>query len=105
MFESLIAIDYIDAIAKAPHESLRLVPTNPYLAAKCRYWADKVNRECCSPYYGVLVRTDENERRANFYKLLGGLKAFSEEIEKNGSGSTFLGCGRLSNVDVALIPW
>ena len=105
MFESLIAIDYIDAIAKAPYESLRLVPTNPYLAAKCRYWADKVNRECCSPYYGVLVRTDENERRDNFNKLIGGLKAFSEEIEKNGSDSTFLGCGRLSNVDVALMPW
>ena len=24
-----------------------------------------MNRECCSPYYGVLVRTDEGERREN----------------------------------------
>ncbi|KAL3790660.1 hypothetical protein HJC23_009760 [Cyclotella cryptica] len=105
VYESLITIDYIDAIAKAPTENLRLVPTNPYLAAKCRYWADKVNRECCSPYYGVLVRTDENERRDNFNKLIVGLKAFSKEIEKNGSDNTFLGGGRLSNVDIALMPW
>lgn len=35
---------------------------------------------------------------------MGGLKSFSKEIEKNGSGPTFLE-GRLSNVDIALMPW
>ncbi|EED93470.1 predicted protein [Thalassiosira pseudonana CCMP1335] len=104
VFESLITIDYVDAIANPPTENLRLVPSDPYLAAKCRYWADKVNREACSPYYGVLVRIDEKERMENFQKLLGGLKAFSKEVEKSG-GKTFLGGGRLSNTDVALMPW
>mmetsp|Transcript_4669 Transcript_4669/g.10295 ORF Transcript_4669/g.10295 Transcript_4669/m.10295 type:complete len:308 (+) Transcript_4669:123-1046(+) len=104
VYESLITIDYIDAVANPPDETLCLAPQDPYLAAKCRYWADKVNRECCSPYYGVLVRTEESERREHFEKLVGGLKSFSKEIEKNGSGPTFLE-GRLSNVDIALMPW
>lgn len=104
VYESLITIDYVDAIAQAP-EILKLVPSDPYLAAKCRYWADKVNRECCSPYYGVLVRTDEKEQRDHFGKLVGGLKEFSKEIEKHGDGRTFLGGGRLTNVDIALMPW
>lgn len=106
VYESLITIDYIDAIANSPIENHRLVPSDPYLAAKCRYWAEKVNRECCSPYYGVLVRTDKNEQRENFTKLVHGLKAFSREIEKNGGdGRGFLGGGRLTNTDVSLMPW
>lgn len=105
VYESLITIDYVDAIANPANEELRLVPSDPYLAAKCRYWADKVNRECCSPYYGVLVRTEEQEQKENFDKLVTGLKAFSREIEKNGDGRGFLGGGRLSNTDVALMPW
>lgn len=105
VYESLITIDYVDAIANPADEGLRLVPSDPYLAAKCRYWADKVNRECCSPYYGVLVRTDELERKENFDKLVAGLKAFSREVEKNGDGLGFLGGGRLSNADIALMPW
>jgi glutathione S-transferase len=111
VYESLITIDYIDAIAKPKTEQQSLVPTDPYLAAKCRYWADKINRECCSPYYGVLVRTDQKERLEHFRKLINGLKAFSREIEKNNSGNsygktTFLGGDRiLSNTDISLIPW
>lgn len=106
VYESLITIDYIDAIANDPIEEHRLVPSDPYLAAKCRYWADKVNRECCSPYYGVLVRKDEAEQREHFTKLVNGLKAFSREIEKHGGdGRGFLGGGRLSNTDISLMPW
>ncbi len=29
----------------------RLVPEDAFEAARCRIWADKVNKECCSPYY------------------------------------------------------
>lgn len=111
VYESLITIDYIDAIANPSIEQQRLVPTNPYLAAKCRYWADKVNRECCSPYYGVLVRKEESEQMEHFQKLIRGLKEFSKEIEKNSNESnsseitTFLGGERLSNTDLALMPW
>jgi glutathione S-transferase len=105
VYESLIAVDYVDAIANPPDESRRLVPSDPYLAAKCRYWADRLNRECCSPYYGVLVRTEEGERRENYDRLVNGLRAFSREMEKNGDGMGFLGGRRLSSVDVSLMPW
>jgi hypothetical protein len=42
--------------------------------ARSRIWAEKVNRECCSPYYGVLVRKDEQERKEHFASLLKGLQ-------------------------------
>jgi glutathione S-transferase len=105
VYESLLAVEYIDAIANPVLECHRLIPTDPYLAWKCRYWADKVNKECCSPYYGVLVRTDPNEQRENYDKLVLGLKSFSREIERNGDGRCFLGGGRLSSVDVSVMPW
>lgn len=49
VFESLVTIDYIDAVSGAEGKD-RLVSEDPYLAARGRIWADKVNRECCSPY-------------------------------------------------------
>ena len=49
VFESLVTIDYIDAVSGATGRD-RLNPEDPYLAARCRIWADKVNRDCCSPY-------------------------------------------------------
>lgn len=56
-------------------------------------------------FLGVLVRTDEKEQLENFDKLVLGLKAFSREIEQNGDGRGFLGDGRLSSVDVSVMPW
>ncbi|KAL3806905.1 hypothetical protein ACHAXA_011485 [Cyclostephanos tholiformis] len=82
----------VDAIANSPDENRCLVPSDPYLAAKCRCWAERLNRECCSAYYGVLVRTEECERRENFESLVNGLRAFSREME-NGDGLGFLGGG------------
>ena len=103
VYESLIVNEYIDAVSSAP-ECDRLVPSDPFEAARCRLWAERVNRDCCSPYYGVLVRTDDNERREHFDQIIRGIKAFSAEIRKT-SGPTFLSDGRLSTVDIALIPW
>jgi len=51
VYESLVTIDYVDAVSGATGKD-RLNPgdENPYEAARCRIWADRVNRECCSPY-------------------------------------------------------
>lgn len=88
-----------------PHlPSQRLVSTDPYQAARCRLWAEKVNRDCCSPYYGVLVRKDESERKEHFATLIKGLENFSKELSKT-SGPLFLPDNQLSNVDLALLPW
>lgn len=49
IYESLVTVDYIDAVSRATGRD-RLNPEDPYWAAKCRIWTDRVNRECCSPY-------------------------------------------------------
>jgi glutathione S-transferase len=103
VYESLVCIDFIDQISGAKGKD-KLVSQDPFLAAQSRVWADKVNRDCCSPYYGVLVRKQSRERREHFKKLLRGLTAFSRQLERT-SGPVFLPDGQLSNVDLALIPW
>jgi glutathione S-transferase len=104
VWESLIVVEYVDAMSGATGTD-RLVPVDhPYQMARCRMWADRVNRDCCSSYYGVLVRQDETERREHFQKLVQGLQDFSRELRKT-PGPTFLAQGQLSSVDVALIPW
>jgi glutathione S-transferase len=105
VWESLIAIDYIDQVANPDDPTQRLVIQNdPYQAARCRLWTEKVNRECCSPYYGVLVRKDDAERRDHFHQLIKGLENFAVELRRT-SGPLFLPDGQLSNVDLALLPW
>jgi glutathione S-transferase len=49
VFESLVVMDYIDAVAEATSQD-RLVSEDPYQAARQRIWTERVNRECCSPY-------------------------------------------------------
>jgi len=103
VYESQVVIDFLDQISGAKGEN-RLVPEDPYEMARCRIWSDKVNRECCSPYYGVLVRTDPVEQKESFQKLIQGLKSFSKELEQT-SGSLFLPDEQLCNVDLTLLPW
>lgn len=104
VWESLVTIDYIDIVSKASGKD-RLTPLDqPYQAARCRIWADKINRECCSPYYGVLVRKEDSERREHFAQLVQGLENFSRELRKT-SGPLFLADSQLSCVDLALVPW
>jgi glutathione S-transferase len=49
VFESLVTIDYVDAVSGATGKD-RLVSEDPYEAARSRIWTDRVNRDCCSPY-------------------------------------------------------
>ncbi len=65
------------------------MPEDPVEAALCRVWADKVNRECCSPYYAVLVRKDPKEQKHAFDALISGLRSFSRQLEKT-NGPLFL---------------
>ena len=60
----------------------------PLLKKRSRVWADKLNRECCSPYYGVLVRKDEQERKENFDNLIKGL-----EVSYNHFQTVFIPLG------------
>mmetsp|Transcript_23229 Transcript_23229/g.53075 ORF Transcript_23229/g.53075 Transcript_23229/m.53075 type:complete len:289 (-) Transcript_23229:260-1126(-) len=103
VYESGVTIDFVDQVSGATGTD-RLVPEDPFEAARCRVWADRVNRDCCSPYYGVLVRKEPEERAEHFQTLLKGLRAFGAEASKT-AGPTFLADGQLSNVDLMLLPW
>ncbi|KAG7344203.1 endonuclease/exonuclease/phosphatase [Nitzschia inconspicua] len=103
VYESIVTIEYVDAVSGAQGKD-RLISEDPFLAARARVWSDKVNRECCSTYYGVLVRKDDAERKEHFNNLIKGLENFSKQLEAT-SGPTFLPDGQLSNVDLTLLPW
>ena len=103
VYESIPVIDYIDAVSGAAGSD-KLVSDDPFLAARARVWAEKVNRECCSTYYGVLVRKEEEERKEHFGNLIKGLENFSAQL-KETSGPTFLPDGQLGSVDLTLLPW
>ena len=77
VYESLVCVNFIDEISGATGKD-RLVSEDPFLAAQSHIWADKLNRDCCSPYYGVLVRKEDHERREHFEKLINGLKVCNE---------------------------
>lgn len=103
VYESIVTIDYIDQVSGATGKD-RLVTEDPFLASRQRIWTEKVNRDCCSPYYGVLVRKGDAERREYFASLVKGLEAFSKQLTTS-SGPTFLPEAQLSSVDMTLIPW
>lgn len=103
VYESLVTVDFVDQVSGARGTD-KLVPDDPYEAARCRIWADKVNKDCCSPYYGVLVRKEEDERMEHFNNLIKGLKSFSSELQKT-DGPLFLSNAQVSSVDVSLFPW
>lgn len=103
VYESLVCVEFIDEISKASGTD-KLVPSDPYEAARVRVWAEKVNKECCSPYYGVLVRKEESERKEHFEQLLKGLRSFSAELAKT-PGPLFLADAQMSKVEMSLIPW
>jgi glutathione S-transferase len=103
VYESIVTIDYVDQVSGATGND-RLVSDDPFLAARARVWTEKVNRDCCSTYYGVLVRKDSDERKEHFQNLLNGLENFSSQLETT-SGPTFLPDAQLGSVDLTLIPW
>jgi len=100
--ESLVCLEFVDELAASAGaaDETRLIPNDPFEAARCRVWADKVNKYCCSPYYGVLVKADEEGRRESFATLLKGLREFAAAKK----GDFFSGAAP-SIVDYALLPW
>ena len=103
VYESNVCIQYIDEVSGAAGKD-KLVPSDPYEAARVRVWAEKLNKDCCSPYYGILVRKEEEERKEHFEHLIKGLRAFSKELEKT-DGPLFLADAQLSMADLSLLPW
>lgn len=99
--ESLVAVEYVDDLARLqPAHAAPLVPQDPAEAARCRWAAEWANKHMCSPYYQMLVRTDEGERRRAFDTLLEDLATWGSKRQ-----GTFY-CGEtLSAADISPLPW
>jgi len=104
VYESLFCIEYADELAKAvgsPTPSL--FPGTPAERASLRVKADWVNRKCCSPFYQVLVRSDQKDREQGLADLIAGIDEL-EEMAKASSGPYLMG-KQMTAVDIAFIPW
>jgi len=101
VYESLLCIEFVDELAAARGSAAPpLLPPCPFERAAARLAAQRVNKEVCSAYYRVLVRTDEAERREGFKKLLQGLRNFIGEVRGDYWGGDSLGL-----VDCVLLPY
>ena len=105
--ESINCIQYVDELAQARGSSAPapLLPADPAERSRNRLWAERVNKRCCSPYYGVLVRTDDAGRREAHASLLAGLREFSAELVAGGGGGPFFNGKHTGLVDLTLLPW
>ena len=71
--ESAVCVQFVDELARVRGGSQPpLVDADPFVAARSRCAADKVNRTVCSGYYRVLVRTEDEERKEGFAQILDG---------------------------------
>jgi glutathione S-transferase len=99
--ESLVCIQLVDEIAAANGGSApSLLPLDPFERAQARVAAEQVNKTVCSAYYKVLVRPEDEQRRAAFADLKKGLLSFADTAQGDFWGGPTLGL-----VDCMLLPY
>ena len=105
--ESAVCVQFVDELARVRGGAAPpLVDADPFVAARSRCAADKVNRTVCSGYYRVLVRTEDEERKEGFAQILDGLSAFFDDDDATDLNGPFWG-GRASPglPDLVLFPY
>lgn len=101
--ESIVCVEYVDEVAQAgPQPPAPMLPADPWARARCRNATDFVNKRLCSPYYEVLVKRDDAERRAAFNGLVASLAQFSVQLGE--TPGPLYGGEHPSMVDVVLLP-
>ncbi|XP_054815347.1 glutathione S-transferase 3-like [Prosopis cineraria] len=95
--ESLIIIEYIDQVW---NHTAPLLPSDPYLKAQARFWADFVNKKVGDVGGRIWAgKTEEIEEAKK--EMIEGLKQLEETLGYN----TFFGGETFGFIDVALIPF
>ncbi|CAK9038947.1 Glutathione S-transferase U16 (AtGSTU16) (GST class-tau member 16) [Durusdinium trenchii] len=100
VYESSVCVEYIDEIAACCGERPSLMPGTPAERAALRLKVDWINKNLCSPFYQVLVRTSTEDREA----ALKMLQCSIDELEAWIKGPYFMG-EQLTAADIAFIPW
>mmetsp|Transcript_2052 Transcript_2052/g.2705 ORF Transcript_2052/g.2705 Transcript_2052/m.2705 type:complete len:280 (-) Transcript_2052:219-1058(-) len=104
--ESIPCIALIDTLARQQGSTKHLVPEDPWEAAKCYVWADKVNKQICSEYYSCLVPDSQEERVNAFTRLCSGINDFCNHLSFSEYGGPFFdGRHEPSIVDFTLLPY
>jgi len=104
--ESLVLMEYVDEA----YPSNPLLPSNPFLRARCRLAIDFINRSICPSFYKYLQEQDESKWETLKEQFLQHMLSFGKQILENDEkystekGDYYLG-GHFTLVDIALIPW
>jgi len=100
VYESAVCVEYIDELAARSGGNSSLMPGSPAERAALRLKVDWINKNLCSPFYQVLVRTSTEDRKAALETLNNNI----DELEAWIQGPYILG-KQLTAADIAFIPW
>lgn len=111
--ESIACIQFVDEYAREVLGSTKpaIMSGDPFARARARVAADRMAKEVCSNYYTVLVRTEDDQRKAGFGKICDGLLEFAGDAgvgghQANGTGDGIFwgGAATPGLVDMTLFP-
>ncbi|KAK9750549.1 hypothetical protein RND81_02G204600 [Saponaria officinalis] len=95
--ESLIIVEYIDEVW---NETNPLLPSDPYLRAQARFWADFVDKKIYSSIKKVWTTKGEDQD-AGKLEFIENLKVLEEQL----GDKMYFGGDTFGYVDVTLVPF
>ncbi|KAJ9159731.1 hypothetical protein P3X46_025210 [Hevea brasiliensis] len=95
--ESLIAVQYIDEVWK---DKVPLLPSDPYLRAQAKFWADFVDKKIHDPGRNIWAKKGEEQEAAK-KEFIESLKLMEGELGEK----PYFGGESFGYVDVVLVPF
>lgn len=105
--ESSWLIEYVDAkFPSADGAAPSLMPSDPYLRARDRIWAERADAKVQRPYYRLLMDTEagDGERRRQHEAFLAGCREFARAMAPAEEGPFFRGPA-FGYVDCSFAPF
>ncbi|CAI0440777.1 unnamed protein product [Linum tenue] len=96
--ESNIIVQYVDEVW---HDKAPLLPSDPYLRAQARFWADFVDKKVMYDTGRKLWTTKGDEHKSATEEFIGYLKTLEAEL----GDKPYFGGEKMGYVDVTMIPF
>ncbi|CAL5187215.1 unnamed protein product [Lathyrus oleraceus] len=97
IFESLIAVQYIDEVW---NDRSPLLPSDPYQRSQARFWAEYVDNKIYSIGRNIYTKKGEEQEVAK-KEFIDTLKLLEEQLEEK----SYFGGDKFGFVDISLIPF
>ncbi|CAK8534817.1 unnamed protein product [Lathyrus sativus] len=97
IFESLIAVQYIDEVW---NDRSPLLPSDPYQRSQARFWADYVDNKIYSIGRNIYTKKGEEQEIAK-KEFIDTLKLLEEQLGEK----SYFGGDKFGFVDISLIPF